>query len=258
MSILNFRGIIDTKRRVFFDKPETFFEASGKKCLIANQGFFGSLDSQKKSPSNVRRLEYYGETHPMASKMKPLFQGLLSGKKNSWSGKIQVDHDRLHIPSQPAQVLEKSMKILYYDIFLKIHDLSSSLFMPFSYKFPCSPCLANKHWRPPAPLTFRTEDPFNTCNSTRDLPGNTHNFEKRKETHPTWKWNQMIFNQKYLSHLMYWAQFFRSFKDIRKPTQANPPWVQRKPRRPQLLRSKGPRGPTAGKTKGQGAKKTKS
>ena len=103
----------------------------------------------------------------------------------------------------------------------------------------------------------------NTCNSTRDLPGNTHNFEKQKETHPTSKWNQMTFNQKYLymSHLMYWHNFFQIFFFGHKKNQPKltPPRFKENPRWPQLLRSKGPyRAPQQEKRRRQGAKKTKS
>lgn len=54
----------------------------------------------------------------MASKMEPLFQGLFEGQvKTHEVGKFKLIMMRLHIPSQPAQVLEKTMKILYDEYF---------------------------------------------------------------------------------------------------------------------------------------------
>ena len=252
------------KKKGFLRQTWDFLWSLRKKMLDSESGILRQPWLPEKNLQNhVRPLTRILWGKPLTtvwpSKMKPLFQGLLRGKKNSWSGKIQVDHDRLHIPSQPAQVLAKKYENpILWDIFLKIHDLSLVFVYAVFIEVPMFPHVLHKHWRPPGPAHFshgRWATLTTAPGICQEIPTTLKN---KKETHPTSKWNQMTFNQKYLSHLVYWAQFFRSFKDIRKPTQANPPSVQRKPRRPQLLRSKGPRGPTPGKTQWQGAKKTKS
>ena len=91
----------------------------------------------------------------------------------------------------------------------------------------------------------------NTCYATatepafcQKIPPTTLKNKRKLIQHPSG--NQMIFNQKISVTLdVFFGTIFQIFfSDIRNPTQANPPSVQRKPRWPQLLRSKGPRGPT--------------